>query len=171
VKLLAIDPGSTQSAWVIFDGERPLAFGKCDNHDMVVRPVAGIDIGEWETVFWASEHFRDVEHVAIEALHPRGMPTAQEEMETQFWAGRIVERIGLPHTKIKRSDEKMTLCGRCVEVTDANIRQAIIDRFGGKDAAIGKKVKPGPLHGVKADVRQALAIAITWFENHANDRL
>jgi len=44
---------------------------------------------------------------------------------------------------------------------DASIRQALIDRFGGKDAAIGRKASPGPLHGIAADVWSALALAVT----------
>lgn len=164
MRLLAIDPGSEQSAWAILENGDFLDCGKCGNFDIAVRPSAGTDIGDGEYVFWDSPHFQGVEIVAIETLHPRGMPTALEEMETQFWAGRFVQRINLPFTKIQRKDEKMTLCGRCAKVTDANIRQAIIDRYGGKEKAIGKKHKPGPLYRVKGDCWQAIAVGITWFE-------
>lgn len=39
---------------------------------------------------------------------------------------------------------------------------ALIDRFGGKDAAIGRKATPGPLYGITKDLWSALAIAITY---------
>ena len=44
---------------------------------------------------------------------------------------------------------------------DTNIRQALIDHYGGSKAeAIGVKAKPGPLYGIKADEWSALAIAL-----------
>ncbi len=87
-------------------------------------------------------------------------------MQTQFWAGRFVQAIGLPFTQIDRKDEKMCLCGRAAKVSDSNIRAAIIDRYGGKVKAIGKKHSPGLLYGLSGDCWQALAIAICWWELH-----
>jgi hypothetical protein len=43
----------------------------------------------------------------------------------------------------------------------ANIRQALIDWFGGS-AAIARKAAPGPLYGISRDTWSALAIAITY---------
>jgi hypothetical protein len=43
---------------------------------------------------------------------------------------------------------------------DANVRQAILDRFGGKDKAIGKKGCYGPLRSIKSHLWSALAIAL-----------
>jgi hypothetical protein len=54
---------------------------------------------------------------------------------------------------------KLALCGDS-RAKDANIRQALIDHFGGS-AAIGRKAAPGPLSGISRDVWSALAIAIT----------
>ena len=56
---------------------------------------------------------------------------------------------------------KLNLCGN-PRAKDANIRQAIIDRFGGKAAAIGTKKNPGPLYGVSGDVWAAIAVGLTW---------
>jgi len=48
---------------------------------------------------------------------------------------------------------------------DANIRQALIDRYGpGKDKAIGQKKTPGPLYGFKSHEWAALAVAVTWMD-------
>ena len=165
MNLLAIDPGSEQSAWLVYDLEerKPLAWDKEENESILDQ------IQDWEDdlLYWPGVGL--VEHVAIETLHPRGMPTSIEEMQTQFWAGRFVQAIGLPFTQIDRKDEKMTLCGRCAKVTDANIRAALIDLFGGKDAALGKKKSPGVLYGMSGDCWQALAIAICWQEMHARE--
>jgi len=51
---------------------------------------------------------------------------------------------------------------------DVNVRAALIDRYGGiggKEAAIGTKASPGPLHGVKADCWAALGLACTWYDH------
>jgi len=57
----------------------------------------------------------------------------------------------------------MHICGSA-RAKDQNIRQALIDRYGGKETAIGKKQNPGPLYGIKADEWQALGLAITFLE-------
>lgn len=78
ITVLAIDPGNEQSAYVIYDGERPLRFGKVPNASLL------------NSVRRAPE-FVATSHCAIETLKPRGMPTAFEEMQAQFWAGRFAE--------------------------------------------------------------------------------
>ena len=163
MNVLAIDPGNEQSAWLIYDGTRPLSFGQCGNFDMYCRATAGTDIGEGESDFWRSMHWTTVSHVAIETLHVRGMPTAQEEMDTQFEAGRIISRIGLPFTKMRRMDIKLHLCGSA-RAKDGNVRQALLDRWGGKARAVGKKANQGPLYGIGNDVWSALAVAVTWWD-------
>ena len=52
-----------------------------------------------------------------------------------------------------------------VQAKDGNIRQALIDRFGGKEGAIGKKKTPGPLYGVHAHEWPALAVAVMASDN------
>ena len=72
--------------------------------------------------------------------------------------------VGLKRWRwIERREEKLHLCDS-PRANDSTIRQAIIDRFGGKDAAIGKKKVPGPLYGISGDVWAALAVAITAVE-------
>ena len=62
---------------------------------------------------------------------------------------------------VYRRDVKLFHC-QTVRANDANIRAAIIDRFGpGKEKAIGKKSAPGPLYGIKGDEWSALAVALT----------
>jgi hypothetical protein len=67
---------------------------------------------------------------------------------------------------LPRRAVKLALCGDS-RAKDANIRQALIDRFGGS-AAIGRKANPGPLYGISPDVRSALAIAVTYTLQSAN---
>jgi hypothetical protein len=49
-----------------------------------------------------------------------------------------------------------------MKAKDANIRQALIDIYGGNDKAIGNKKTPGPLYGIKGDLWAALAVAVTF---------
>ena len=59
----------------------------------------------------------------------------------------------------------MHLCGN-MRARDGNIRQALLDRFGGKDRAIGRKGSYGPLHGISGDCWSALAVGVTWLEQN-----
>jgi hypothetical protein len=180
-RLIAIDPGNVESAFVLFNGERPLEYGKWDNRLLLNSDALNAD------------GFAD--HLAIETLKPRGMPTSFEEMQTQLWAGRFIERWRGEFTQVFRSDVKMHICGQA-KANDSNIRQALIDRYGGQDKAIGgkrcqtckgkgnagtkrqplqcwtcggngKHPPEGPLFGISADVWSALAISCTyWDKNH-----
>ncbi len=150
MQVLAIDPGNEQSAWCRYDGRKPVEFAKQDNASLLValrtRPTLEL-------------------HVAIEYMAPRGMPMSQESMDTQFFAGRCIEAVTryARWTPINRHEVKLHICGQA-RAKDSNIRQALIDRWGGKEKAIGRKKNPGPLYGISADVWSALAIAVTWWE-------
>lgn len=102
-----------------------------------------------------------VDALAIEMIASYGMPVGREVFETCVWIGRFIEAWGGPYTLVYRKDVKLHLCGQ-PRAKDSNIRQALIDRYGGKDRAVGKKATPGPLYGVSADVWSALAIAVTF---------
>lgn len=159
-RILAIDPGSEQSAWVLYDASlaRPIRFAKVPNADVVgwLR---------WELPDDAELH-PDV--LVIEWMTPRGMPTSAQEFETLWWAGRFAEAARpIPVERLARDDVKYQLCGRRAKVNDVNVRAALIDRFGGvggKHAAVGRKASPGPLFGISADVWQALGVAVAWDE-------
>ncbi len=144
--VLAIDPGSAQSAWLRFDGDRPQGFGITAN-DVLVRALR-------------SGGLPDV--VVIEKVESYGMAVGAEVFDTVLWAGRFAEAAHrVPVVLLPRRAVKLALCGDS-RAKDANIRQALIDRFGGKDAAVGRKAAPGPLYGISRDVWSALAIAVTY---------
>lgn len=145
MKLLAIDPGPKESAWVVYEDGRILDFGKEPNDVVRIRCLSGQDY-----------------HLAIEMVQSFGLAVGAEVFETVFWIGRMVEAWGRSYTLIYRKDVKMHLCNS-MRAKDANIRQALIDRFGpGKDVAIGNKRCKGPLHGISKDVWSALAVAVTY---------
>jgi hypothetical protein len=142
--VLAIDPGPEESAWVILNGGEPAKFGKFRNED-VLRSI-------WIGDFSGTE-------MVIEQIASFGMPVGAEVFETVFWSGRFAQawRHGAGHHRIKRHEVKMHLCGN-MRAKDANIRQALIDRFGGKK----ETKKGGKLYGISGDVWSALAVAVTF---------
>lgn len=155
--VIALDPGDTQSAFVVYDGDRErsvLAFGKEPNEDVLFRLRHG-DFGP--TVGTV-----ECAHLAIEMIASYGMPVGREVFETCVWIGRFVEAWGNERSFVYRRDVKLHLCGSA-RAKDGNVRQALIDKFGGK-AAIGTKKQPGVLYGIKADIWQALAVAVTYDE-------
>lgn len=144
--ILAIDPGTTESGWVLLGEDGlPDDFGKSDNRillDMVADSPA--------------------DQFVFEMVASYGMAVGAEVFRTCVWIGRFMEAAQVEmDSLVFRKDVKLHLCGQ-TRAKDANVRQALIDRFGpGKDKAIGKKASPGPLYGMKADVWQALALAVT----------
>ena len=147
--ILAVDPGTTESALVAFDGAiRDMA--RLDNEAMLRRMRAGqIASGVMPQI------------LAIEMVASYGMAVGREIFETVLWTGRFIEAWGGPFELVYRRDVKIYLCSSA-RAKDGNIRQALIDRFGGtREAAIGVKKKKGPLYGVSGDLWAALAVAVT----------
>lgn len=179
--ILAIDPGPVKSAYVAWDAENQ----KIDSKGIVPNEIllSTIKIGA------GLEGMKP----AIEMIASYGMPVGAEVFETCVWIGQFKEawenRFGLGHEVrlIRRMEAKTHLC-HDVKAKDSNIRQAIIDRLGGKDIAIGNdkckachgkgwvgrgrpacatcngsgwKNIPGPLATVCEDEWAALAVAVT----------
>ncbi len=144
--ILAIDPGPLRSAWVAMGYVVPFRFGIVPN-DQLLDDLRGMSTG--------------YEAVVIEKVESFGMAVGVEVFETVFWAGRMAEAAQpLSVHMLGRKAVKLHLC-HSMRAKDSNIRQALIDRFGGP-SAIGKKATPGPLYGIAGDVWSALAIAVTW---------
>jgi hypothetical protein len=102
--------------------------------------------------------------VAIEMIASYGMAVGKEVFETCVWIGRFVQVAGPECVRlVYRKDVKLHLCGS-PRAKDPNVRQALIDRWGGKAEAIGNVKKPGPLYAVKSHAWPALAVAVTAAE-------
>lgn len=162
MSVLAIDPGPTHSALVFYDGEAREVSGHAtlDNYEMLGQ-LGGV--ASWQPM---------PDECVVEMIASYGMAVGAEVFDTCVWIGRFVERWNHatlwrastpPADLMLRRAVKLHLCG-ATNAKDGNIRQALIDKFGGKERAIGKKAKPGPLYGIKADEWQALALAVTYAE-------
>lgn len=155
--ILAIDPGTTESAHVLLLCERGLL------------DVAAHGKGANGNLLRILEHARTgpAPAVVIERIEPRyGSQMGMETIVTAEWVGRFVEAARpLPVHLLRRSAilRHLGVAARGASA-DAGVRAALIDRFGGRDAAIGRKATPGPLHGIVADQWQALAVAVTFFD-------
>jgi hypothetical protein len=147
--VLGLDPGPTESALVAFDGTQVMLHVKAKNDDILL------------------ELYRRRAHdvtLVIEQIAAMGMAVGEEVFETCFWSGRFAQAYDGPVERLKRHEIKMHLCGN-MRAKDANIRQALLDRFGGS-AAVGRKKTPGPLYGIAGDQWSALAVAVTWSDTH-----
>lgn len=142
--LISIDPGTEQSGiCIITDPKRgPFQAAKLENYKVL------------RYLFSKQEH-----KLAIETMTSTGMAVGESTFKTAIWIGRFIQQHGGPHRLVKRGEVKMHLCGT-MQAKDANIRQALIDRFGEK----GTKAAPGLLYGFTNDLYSALAIGLTALE-------
>lgn len=154
MKLLCIDPGTTESGFVLFDGEN------------IIDRSSGVDNN---LLLAAVENSIPANHLAIEMVASYGMAVGKSVFETCVWIGRFIEAFPGRYTKVYRKDVKMCLC-QSMRAKDSNIRQAILDRFpatgGGKTPQVGTKKQPGPLFGISKHAWSALAVGITYFEEN-----
>lgn len=146
--LYAIDPGTEQSAlvWINASGS---VHGQMWSNDALVMALRGSTVPH-------------PAHLVIEQIESFGMPVGAEVFETAFWSGRFAEAwrqqgLTCSFSRIGRKAVKLALCGT-VKAKDANIRQALIDRFGGPSCI----KKGGPLHGIKSHLWAALAVAVAY---------
>lgn len=157
MNILAIDPGYEQSAFVLFDGTQILAHA-IESNDLLAQRLMS---GTW--------HPGEIDHVVFEQIESFGMAVGREVFETVFWTGRLFERakfrVDAP-ARLPRRAVKLHLC-QSAKAKDPNIRQALIDRFGGS-AAIGRKNTRGPLYGISSHEWAALAVAVTFFDQLAD---
>jgi len=144
--IIALDPGPTQSAWLIWDGTRILQMAIDDNEQLLTK----------------LRHEPSEHHLAIEMVASFGMAVGAEVFETVLWVGRFIEAWavrGRSYEKVYRLRIKQHHCHDS-RAKDTNIRAAIVDRFGGKERAIGRIKSKGPLYGVSSHLWSALAIAL-----------
>lgn len=148
-RVLAIDPGPVQSALVEWDGER-VVFAEIMPNGKLNEMLLEMSI---------SENYQDVDLV-IEQVVSYGMAVGAETFETVFWSGRFCESFGsLSVYRMPRQPVKLHLCHDS-RAKDANVSQAIRDRFG----APGTKKNPGILYGIKSHLWSALALAVTFWD-------
>lgn len=163
MNILAIDPGTESSAWVLYDsGTHRIRELEIEQNEDLLSTLDGMSFHGAADI------------LAVEMVQGLGMPVGQHVFETVLWTGRFVERWGREWAKLYRKDVTLTLCGSR-SAKDANVRRALLDRFersgGGKTPEVGTKAQPGPLYGCKTHLWSALAVAVTAAELHERREL
>lgn len=152
MRIIAIDPGNSESAWCVLEEGKITGVGKEPNSEVLIRVRRD----------WSPLDSGDL--LAVEMIASYGMPVGREVFETCLWIGRYIEAWERRQGKFRlvyRKEVKVYHC-ESVRATDANIRAALLDRYGpGREKAIGTKREPGPLYGIKGDEWSALAVALT----------
>lgn len=147
-RILAIDPGPVRSAYVVLDGQ-------------VVREHAILDNAEHRQILALRAMDQIIGVCAVEMIASYGMAVGAEVFETCVEIGRLCEiwkrwRAIEPY-RVTRLTVKQALCHDS-RAKDANIRAALIDRFGGPSCI----KKGGALYKVRGDEWAALAVACTY---------
>lgn len=153
--LLAIDPGDKESAYALIDVEtrRPLEIGKVANFELLGMLM----------LFDAAYPDDRPRLLSIEMISSYGMAVGKEVFETCVWIGRYQQAsaASIMTNLTYRRDVKLHHC-RTTKATDANISQALKDRFAPGESNHGKgtKANPGWFFGFYKDVWQAYALAV-----------
>ena len=142
--ILAIDPGTTHSGVVVWDGRSVIHFqAEYENSALLAALRAGT---------------LQFDRIAVEWIQAMGMPVGQEVFLTCRFIGRIEEVMAAQGRQVEyitRPTVKTRLCGT-PRAKDPNVRQSLLDRLG----PVGTKKAPGPLFGVSSHAWSALAVAI-----------
>lgn len=160
-RIIAIDPGDQVSGYVVVEHDgreitRVVDNGKVSNDDI------------YSVI--ADNHNADM---AIEMVASYGMAVGKNVFDTCVWIGRFMEYadlVGYCYKQIYRKEEKITLCNS-LKAKDANIRQALIDRYAPNTSNGGKgtKKEPGFFYGFKSDIWAAMAVAVTYFDMYVKE--
>lgn len=152
--ILAIDPGTEQSACVIYDSTprvpQPIRFHAILPNDEMLKLIREKSKDtQWDRVLY----------LVIEQVACYGMAVGESVFETVFWSGRFAEAWNGTFHRLTRHAIKMHLC-HSARAKDANIRQALVDKLGSP----GKKSAPGKTHGISSHKWAALALAVAFAE-------
>ena len=164
--ILAIDPGSTESGYVLLDSNlEPIEKGKVKN-EILLEDIKS-------DRFWYKSYDEE-DHIAIERIACYGMPVGVEVFDTCIWIGRFIQAIpnGIEPKFIYRKDEKLNLC-QSMKARDSNIIQALVDRFapGEKNHGKGTKKNPSWFYGFSKDIWQAYAVGVTCYDMYIKPNL
>ena len=147
--ILSIDPGNVQTAYTLLEVD-------------TLKPISARILPNAEMLDFIEGHSykADIDFV-IEMVASYGMAVGETVFETVFWIGQFYAAAGQYKSRyrIKRMDVKMNLCHNS-RAKDANIRQALIDRFG----VVGTKKNPGWFYGFKSDMWAAYAVGVTYHD-------
>lgn len=140
--ILALDPGSEKTAWVVWDGAKIRESGVTENVKLI-------------------EELPYADAMVIEQVKAYGI-VGETVLDTVMWIGQF-------RREHERFGRRVDLCPRKTAVThltsqstagDAATFAALKDKIG----PVGTKKFPGPLYKIGPHERAALVVAIWWWE-------
>lgn len=147
MKIIAIDPGTNDSALVVWSGT-VIEIAATKPNEELLFDLRGFNTSEKDTLI-------------IEEIKSYGMSVGQETLDTCVWVGRFYQAwmhaTGKCSRLVPRLDIRLHHC-KSPKATDSNVRRAIIDKYGSP----GTKKHPGPtgcLRGGGGHMWQAFAVA------------
>ena len=171
MNILAIDPGTAQSAYALIRSDYTIISAAKVGNDSVLRLVRDADY----------------DMLAIECMQPRflggertqGQMIGGETYETCYMIGRcmqLAEERGKDVQRVMRSEERSAIIPsrrnglppleRGSTSTDARIREALIARFARHDRKNGKGTSQSRdvFYGFKRDMWSAFAVGVTCLD-------
>lgn len=156
MRVLALDPGDTQTGYCFIDTDtlRPLRFGKEDDQNVLL-------LVQMETY----------DLLVSERVASYGMAVGRNVFETCEWVGRYTQASHAPVAYIYRKEVVLHICNS-PRGNDATIRRALIDRFATHDRTNGKgsKKRPDFFFGFRADMWAAYAAGLAYIETEMTGR-
>ena len=179
MKYLAVDPGTTESAYCGMNSDYSLiAAAKVKNE----RLMQLINLGGYDAIVIECMEARtlNVKKFDPDGKTPPPQKIGDETYETCIWIGRFMEaaiRRNMAVYRVYRSEERSTLVpskknklppfeGPVPKSIDAQIRMALIRRFAKHDKKNGKGRKncPDVFYGFKTDMWNAFAVGVVHLD-------
>lgn len=150
--VIGIDPGTSSSAYVAFDGADVVEHEITSNVNVALYLRKLRERGPFSEVPF--DHYPEAPAVVFESVESYGMTVGREIFQTIFWTGRLFQiardTIGPTHvSRLPRRSVKKHLC-RSNAVKDKHIRAALVKRFDSLK--------------LSSHEWSALAIAVTWWD-------
>lgn len=159
MRIFSIDPGNVETGWA-----RVTIAG--DDIIVVEEKAKSPNDDIYSALYRAK--LSGIDTVVIERVASFGMAVGKTIFDTCIWIGRFTQmaiNLGMNVEYVYRQEEKMAIC-HDMRAKDANIRQALIDRFALHDfkRGTGTKDNKDVFYQVSKDVWSAIAVAVTYYE-------
>ena len=179
MKYLAVDPGTTESAYCGMNDDYSLRSAAKVPNDKLLHLIS---LGGYDALVIECMEARTLN---IKKLEPGEKPpppqkVGEETYETCIWIGRFMEaayRRNMAVHRVYRSEERSTLVpskknklppftGPVPKSIDAQVRMALIRRFARHDRVNGKGRKncPDVFYGFKTDMWNAFAVGVVHLD-------
>ena len=140
--------------------------------DTNIEEILGEEVSKYNEQMLKLLDILTFDSMVIEQIKSYGMAVGESIFETCVWSGRFMQKVihNVPVNRIPRQEVKLHIC-KSSKAKDANVIQALIDRFAGDVPNKGKGTKkdPGFFYGFAKDVWQAFAVAVTYYDKYINN--